>query len=228
MFQMTLNHPTGSPLCHTLMKDFAITIKILKKKKPQKIIRYWTSKNWLFKIQFYCSLKHTYFWKTIRKKPVVHHCYPVRASLKTTEMYFAQILHLQFFRLSADFSVFRSFYCCLIMIVLHISILLKHHFQTLSFSMYFLLWQDFRVSFPPKHKMHMPKLTTKVHDREEQHTSEQPGTHVSRRSQHQHLWHKEVTLLVDKQLSWHVAQLRSEVHAEQGTPTIPSVPMYSY
>ena len=36
MFQMTVNHPTGSPLYHTLMKDFAITIEILKKTEKTK------------------------------------------------------------------------------------------------------------------------------------------------------------------------------------------------
>lgn len=44
MFQMTVNHPIGSPLYHMLMKDFAITIKILKnknkKQNTQKIIRH--------------------------------------------------------------------------------------------------------------------------------------------------------------------------------------------
>jgi len=45
MFQMTVHHPTGSPLHHKLMKDSAITIKTLKQKNnkkqnTQKIIRH--------------------------------------------------------------------------------------------------------------------------------------------------------------------------------------------
>lgn len=45
MFQMTVNHPTGSPLYHILMKAFAITIKILKKnqtkhKKDNQTLKY--------------------------------------------------------------------------------------------------------------------------------------------------------------------------------------------
>lgn len=48
----------------------------------------------LFELQFHYSLKHTF---KDRKQPATHHCHPARAFLTTTAMYFAQILHLQFF-----------------------------------------------------------------------------------------------------------------------------------
>lgn len=93
--------------------------------------------------------------------------------------YFIYSSSAVFFSLSADFSGFRSFIHCLMLTVLCISILHRTIFSSaFSFSFLFLLCRTSTVHFPPKHKIHMPKLTTKVGDGDDEH--KQGGSHLGR------------------------------------------------